>query len=144
MAIDEDLTARLRAHRSRWPGLCGGGGRHPRPDGFVFVSATGHPVSPSSLLRGWGRLLRRAGLPQVPFHATRHPAVTLMRGAGVSPRVASERLGHASVAMTMDRYSHVSEALRRDAATAVWRLLEDGPETDRVSNRVSSLTMAPS
>ena len=52
--------------------------------------------------------------------------------------MASERLGHATVAMTLDRYSHVSDSLRREAALAVQALLEGAPEPDRVSNRVSN------
>ena len=138
MSLDDDLLVRLAAYRKTWGSMWDGGGAPPAPEDFVFVSATGRPISPSSLLRSWGRLLRRAGLDPMPFHATRHTAATLMLGAGVSPRVASERLGHATVAMTLDRYSHVSDSLRRDAALAVQALLEGAPEPDRVSNRVSN------
>lgn len=125
LAIDADLVARLSSHREVWANLWDGNGAPPVPDDFVFVSSTGRPISPSSLMLSWSRLLRRCGIPHVPFHATRHTAATLMLGAGVSPRVASERLGHATVAMTLDRYSHVSEGLRRGAAEAVQSLLED-------------------
>ena len=79
----------------------------------------------------------------MPFHATRHQAAPLMLGAGVSPRVASERLGHATVAMTLDHYSHVSDSLRRDAALAVQALLEGAPEPDRVSNPLRHSSGAP-
>ena len=143
LAIDDDLIQRLQDHRRHWPLTWDGPGLPPGPEDFVFVSATGRPISPSSLLLSWARLLRRAGLEHMPFHATRHTAATLMLGAGVSPRVASERLGHATVAMTLDRYSHVSDSLRRDAALAVQSLLEGASETDRVSNRVSNPPAEP-
>jgi integrase len=143
LAIDDDLLERLGMHRTTWASTWDGDGNPPGPEDFVFVSATGRPISPSSLLLSWGRLLRRTGLAHMPFHATRHTAATLMLGAGVSPRVASERLGHATVAMTLDRYSHVSDSLRRDAARAVHSLLEGAPETDRVSNRVSNPPAEP-
>lgn len=144
LAIDADLVARLASHRRAWPSLWDGHGGPPGPDDFVFVSATGRPISPSSLLLSWSRLLRRTGVSHVPFHATRHTAATLMLGAGVSPRVASERLGHATVAMTLDRYSHVSDSLRRDAAEAVQTLVGDGVSQHRVSNRVSKRVELPS
>jgi integrase len=138
LAIDSDLVQRLWLHQTAWPTTWDGDGSAASPEDFVFVSSTGRPISPSSLLRSWGRLLRRVGLQHAPFHATRHTAATLMLGAGVSPRVAAERLGHATVAMTLDRYSHVSDSLRRDAARAVRGLLEGPDGTDRVSNRVSN------
>ncbi len=143
LAIDDDLVERIGLHRANWGSTWDGDGRPPGADDFVFVSSTGRPISPSSLLRSWSRLLHRAGLEPVPFHATRHTAATLMLGAGVSPRVASERLGHATVAMTLDRYSHVSDSLRRDAALAVHNLLEGGPAAKRVSRRVSKPAVEP-
>jgi integrase len=72
----------------------------------------------------------------VPFHATRHTAATLMLAAGVSPRVARERLGHATVSITLDRYSHVTDAAHREAAVSVAGLLRVASR-DRVSNGVS-------
>lgn len=93
---------------------------------FVFTNAGGGPVALMTLQRAWWRALQAAGCPRLPFHATRHTAASLMVAAGVSPRVASERLGHATVAMTMDRYSHVSDALRSDAALAIDNVLKTG------------------
>jgi integrase len=70
------------------------------------------------------------------FHATRHTAATLMLAAGVNPPVARERLGHATVSITLDRYSHVTHAAHRQAALSVEGLLR-AASTDRVSTRVS-------
>jgi integrase len=90
-----------------------------RPEGFVFATDIGAPLAPMTLLQRWYAVLRAAELPRMPFHATRHTAATLMLSAGVSPRVAAERLGHATAALTLDRYSHVTDRLRQDAAKAI-------------------------
>jgi integrase len=86
---------------------------------FVFTTDAGGSLPPMSVTRMWAACLRSAGIPHMPFHATRHTAASLMVEAGVSPRVAAERLGHATVAMTLDRYSHLSDSIRTSAATAI-------------------------
>jgi integrase len=69
--------------------------------------------------------LKRAGLSsQVRFHDLRHFAATLMLAAGVHPKVASERLGHAQVGITMDLYTHVVEGLDRDAAERMQQAMD--------------------
>jgi integrase len=79
--------------------------------------------------RAFARLVRGAGLPHIRFHDLRHTAATLMLRAGVHPKVVSERLGHATVSITLDTYSHVLPDLQRDAAQALDRLL--GPAIRR-------------
>jgi len=61
-------------------------------------------------------LVAVAGLPRLRLHDLRHTAATLMLRAGVHPKVVSERLGHATVGLTLDTYSHVLPDLQRDAA----------------------------
>ena len=91
---------------------------------LVFTSAVGGPIEPGNLLRrSFWPLLERAGLPHVRFHDLRHTAATLMLGRGVHPKVASELLGHATVGITLDLYSHVSESMQREAARAMDDLL---------------------
>jgi integrase len=53
----------------------------------------------------------KAGLPRVRFHNLRHTAATLMLSLGVHPKVASEMLGHSTIAVTLDLYSHVTETM---------------------------------
>lgn len=127
IAIGDEAVATLRAHRGRqaqeqllaanlWTGPA---------DGFAFSNETGGPVAPNSVAVAWSRLLRRAGLDHVPFHALRHGATTLTVAANVAPKVAARRLGHASASLTLDRYSHVTDELERAAATAVEAVLRD-------------------
>jgi integrase len=113
----------LRSHRAaRIEQLIGYGA--PWDDhAYVYGDELGRPLAPMTLLRHWYAALAAAGIPRMPFHATRHSAATLMLAAGVSPRVAAERLGHRTAALTLDRYSHVTEGLRHDAARAIDGLL---------------------
>jgi len=67
--------------------------------------------------------VRSAGLPRIRFHDLRHTHATLALAAGVHPKVVSERLGHATVAFTMDVYSHAIPALQAEAAEAVAALI---------------------
>jgi integrase len=69
------------------------------------------------------RAAKKHGLPRLKFHGLRHTASTIMLAGGVHPRGAQERLGQTSVAMTLGRYSHVTETMQRDAADKLDALL---------------------
>jgi integrase len=68
-------------------------------------------------------LLERVGLPRIRFHDLRHTAATLMLTQGVHPKVAQEMLGHATIATTLDLYSHATVSMQHDAARALDQLL---------------------
>jgi integrase len=89
---------------------------------LVVSREDGSPVNPDSLSSAWRRLLRKHGLPPVRFHDLRHAHATLMLVQGVHPKVVSERLGHASVGITLDTYSHVLPSLQSQAVEAFDRL----------------------
>jgi integrase len=74
-------------------------------------------------------LLKEAGLPNIRLYDLRHGAATLALAAGVSPKIISEQLGHASVAFTLDVYSHVLPHMQDAAAEKVEALL-GVPKTD--------------
>jgi len=65
------------------------------------------------------QMAEQAGLPQIRLHDLRHTHATLMLQAGVHPKVVSERLGHATVSITLDVYSHAIPALQESAASLV-------------------------
>jgi integrase len=69
-------------------------------------------------------VLKRSGLPHVRFHDLRHAHATLMLLQGVHPKVVSERLGHASVGITLDTYSHVLPTMQTEAVKAFDDLFE--------------------
>jgi integrase len=91
--------------------------RTPNPAGLVFVSPNGNPVHQHVLMRQFERLIEAAGVPRIRFHDTRHTSATLLLETGVHAKIVAERLGHSSIAMTLDRYSHVSESMQQSAAT---------------------------
>jgi integrase len=84
--------------------------------GLVFAQPDGQPSKPSGLTNGFITLLARAGLPRMRFHDLRHGHATHILREGVHPKVVSERLGHSTVGITLDTYSHVLPGLREDAA----------------------------
>ena len=67
-------------------------------------------------------------MPRIRLHDLRHTHATLMLEAGVHPKVVQERLGHANVSMTIDRYSHVIPALQESAAELVEALVHGATE----------------
>lgn len=84
---------------------------------FVFVNYEGNPVDRNNLSRrSFRSLLKRAGLPRIRFHDLRHTAATLMLQQGVHPKIVQERLGHATIGITLDIYSHVLPNMQKEAA----------------------------
>jgi integrase len=72
--------------------------------------------------RSFKPLLKRAGLPDIHFHALRHTAASSLLTEGVHPKIVQDWLGHATIGATMDVYSHVTPGLQRDAAERLDRL----------------------
>ncbi len=95
-----------------------------RPGDLVFTSKLGGPIHESKFVgRHFKPLLRSAALPNVRLYDLRHTAATLALSAGVSPKIVSEQLGHASVAFTLEVYSHVLPHMQDTAAIKVEALL---------------------
>ncbi|MGH2692421.1 MAG: tyrosine-type recombinase/integrase [Actinomycetota bacterium] len=85
---------------------------------LVIDRGDGGPLNPDTLSSRWRLFLKHSGLPHVRFHDLRHGHATLMLLKGVHPKVVSERLGHASVGITLDLYSHVLPSMQQDAVQA--------------------------
>ena len=97
----------------------------PFPEGtdLVFKTVSGHPVNPDCLAKHFRSILEVAGLPRIRPYDLRHTAATLALAAGVSPKVVSEQLGHASTAFTLDIYAHVLPHMQDEAAAKVEAML---------------------
>ncbi len=92
-----------------------------RPDENSFVNAQvdGSPLKPLSLTHEWTRLLAKTSLPKIRFYDLRHSHATQLLAAGIKPRIASERLGHSTIGITLDLYSHVMPSMQANAAEQV-------------------------
>src|SRR5207248_8031347 len=83
---------------------------------LVFCTSIGTPLNPDRDVRlPFKRLLSEAKLPDIRFHDLRHSAATLLLGMGIHPKIVQEILGHSSIAMTMNVYSHVLPSMQQDA-----------------------------
>jgi integrase len=76
-------------------------------------------IQPQTLTRLWERFVASAKLPVIRFHDLRHSHATHMLAFGVHPKIASERLGHATVGLTLDTYSHVIPGMQADAVARI-------------------------
>jgi integrase len=93
---------------------------------LVFCTRRGTPIRRDTLhAKHWKPLLRRSGLPDIRFHDLRHTCATLLLTKGVHPKIVSEILGHSSIAITLDTYSHVIPGLGEAAASAMEDVLGD-------------------
>ena len=117
--LDEETRVALAAWRERqeaerkaWQDTWSG-------DDLVFTLEDGTALRPDYLSRTFQARAARAGLPVIRFHDLRHTHASLLLAAGVPVKVVSERLGHSTVAFTMDVYQHVLPGQQREAVQAL-------------------------
>lgn len=120
VALPSLAVEELRRHRARQAEELLAIGVRLTDDDYVFAQADGRPIQPNSLTHEFTRILALAkALPRVRFHDLRHSHATQMLANGVHPKIAQERLGHSSIAITLDLYSHVLPGMQEDAAAKV-------------------------
>ena len=85
----------------------------------MVAQADGSPLQPNTLTHNWVIECAKTGLPRIRFHDMRHTHATHLLASGVHPKVASERLSHSKVGLTLDTYSHVLPNMQADAAALV-------------------------
>jgi integrase len=90
---------------------------------LVFANPLGRPLDGTAVTKRFQQIALGAGLGHVRFHDLRHTAATLMLSAGTHPKVVQERLGHATINITLDTYSHVLPDMQREAAIMIDNLL---------------------
>ncbi len=91
---------------------------------LIFASEIGTPLLHGNLLRRHFKPIRdKAGLPKIRLYDLRHTTATLLLSAGENPKVVSERLGHASIVLTLDTYSHVLPSMQKNATNKMEKLM---------------------
>jgi integrase len=110
IALSHMAVATLGAHLTDQPS---------GQDDLIFTNPDGTPLVGTVLTKHFQRILKAVGLPRIRFHDLRHTAATLLLGRGVHPKIVSEMLGHSSISMTLDLYSHVTPSMQAEAAAVL-------------------------
>ncbi len=98
---------------------------------LVFCNQEGKPLRPNTITRAWQTLAAKAGVKVIRLHDARHTHASLMLKAGIHPKVVQERLGHDSIQMTLDTYSHVAPGIQQ-AAETFDKLINPGRENEAI------------
>lgn len=130
VAMTPKLALYLKDYRAGKESIAWQFGKPLTLDSLVFSNVEGKPVNPSVLSHGFHQITRQAKLENVRFHDLRHTFASLMLLRGAKPKVISEALGHASVAFTMDVYSHIIEGMQSDAMALLDEILPPGKSSN--------------
>lgn len=123
--VDAGTTRALRDHlgaqefeRRSW------GKGYRRDLDLVFCQPSGEPIDPDVLRHRFEHLVKRAGVTRIRFHDMRHTNATLLLGSGEDVKAVSERLGHASVNVTLTIYHHVKPRAKASVASKIGAILD--------------------
>lgn len=117
VAIDRRTRDMLAEHRSR--------SKNVAASNLIFGDCFGGRVCPIGTTKRFRKLVKASGLPRIRLHDLRHTHATLALQAGVHPKIVSERLGHSTVSLTLDVYSHAVPHMQKDAAEQIARVMFD-------------------
>lgn len=123
IALPPSASLVLQAHREKREAEMTMMGTALRDDGLVFSTLEGKPLRPNTVTRAWVMLAASAGVKDIRLHDARHTHASLMLKQGVHPKIVQERLGHSSIAITLDTYSHVAPGLQEAAAAGFDKLV---------------------
>lgn len=125
MGIPVEVVTLLRAHQASQEREKAAAAQLWQEGGWVFTTATGQPLNPSTDYDDWKRLLRDAGVRDSRLHDARHTAATVLLLLGIQERVAMDVMGWASTSMAA-RYQHVTDPVRDETASRVGGLIWQG------------------
>ena len=117
IAMTPSLTLQLRQHQESQFALRLLNNKLVKNHDLIFADIDGNPINPDTITSTFAKVAKRLGI-KLRLHDLRHTHATLMLKSGVHPKIVSERLGHATVAFTLDTYTHVVPGLQEAAAEA--------------------------
>jgi integrase len=116
IALSPSLVLLLKEHKEKQECARLLIGKPLTEDDLVFAHEDGSPLFPNSVSRAWVLLASKVGIKPIRFHDARHSHASLLLKQGAHPRVVQERLGHSTIATTLDVYSHVTPGLQEAVA----------------------------
>ena len=123
LTIPQFALDALLAHRARQEREKAVAGKRWKETGFVFTTTIGTPLDGPTVSRQFRRLLEQAGFRPMRFHDLRHVCASLLLSQGTHPRLVMEMLGHSTISVTMNTYSHVIPPLRNEVANQMDKVL---------------------
>ncbi|OPA80624.1 site-specific integrase [Paenibacillus selenitireducens] len=124
IAITDETIARLIEHRGKIEIEKQWGGPNYIDIGLVVCTSEGNPVPPRSMYKVWERLVKKYEMPYITFHDLRHTHASMLLQQKVHPKVVSERLGHSSISITMDTYSHLMPNIQAESIEGLDRVIK--------------------
>ncbi len=134
IALSPDAITVLSDHREVKEKLGEALGKPLTDEALVFCNEEGKPWRPNTITRAWNTQAKKAGVPVIRLHDARHTHASLMLKAGIHPKVVQERLGHSSIQITLDTYSHVAPGIQQAAAETFDKLINPSRETASIEN----------
>ena len=116
VSLSPSTTLVLKRHQESQRALRLLSGIPTREDDLIFSNLDASPIHPNIVTLAWTRLANRTGLKGIRLHDARHTHASLMLKQGIHPKIVQERLGHSTIAITLDTYSHVAPGLQEAAA----------------------------
>src|SRR5262249_1587520 len=137
--LSQTVVEELRAYRAKRAQEMLRLGAGLSEDDMVIAHEDGSQITPIYISQQWGRLIAKTSLARLRFHDLRHAHATHLLANGVHPKIASERLGHSKVGITLDLYSHVIPGMQADAAAMVDAALKQALQNRKGSNPVAEM-----
>ena len=116
VALSPDAIGVLQQHYNQRKAVCESLGITVSGDDLVFGDVYGSPLSPNTVSHAFRDICKKAEIDGIRFHDLRHTHATMLMKQGINPKVVQERLGHSSISVTLDIYSHVVPGMQELAA----------------------------